>query len=409
MERRGSGWRGRAIINGVGAVFTLAALAIELVSKFTEGAWLVVIVVPLLVLMFSGVHRVYRRIGAALQIGRVPAAPQRRHSLVVVPVGTMSRLVAEGISAALSLGDEVVAVTVCYDDAEDHAKDQRLREQWERWHPGVPLVTLHSKKRSLGPPIVDYLRDLEEAGDQDQLVVLIPEVQAAHPWQAVLHNQRGFVLEQAIQRGTQQCRHLPAALRPVGGRRARGWRQRPTWQRRPMAAAVARARPRPAPSCRGSTRRRASGRQRRAGSSGRLGERLEAAGHGWTTPSSCCWRSRRSPACAGRSGSPPAARPTHPATRSGCRAWPIRRLVHAGPAAGGRAGADNVADRGARQLAEDSDSAAWPRDRRRRALRPGRARQRAALQPHGLAGGPVRLLDSARRGRGRTDRPGQPA
>ena len=118
-EQGSPGWRGRAVINGVGAVFTLAALAIELISKFTEGAWLVVIVVPLLVLMFSRVHAAYARIGRQLEIGQVPERPQQRSSLVVVPVGSMSRLVREGISAALSLGDQVVAVTVCYDDAED--------------------------------------------------------------------------------------------------------------------------------------------------------------------------------------------------------------------------------------------------------------------------------------------------
>jgi amino acid transporter len=201
-ERQGQGWHGRAIINGVGAVFTLAALAIELFTKFTEGAWLVVIVIPLLVLMFSRVHTIYRRIGAALWIGQVPPPPERKTSLVVVPVGSMSRLVQAGISAALSLGDDVVAVTVCYDDSEEHEADVRLREQWEEWHPNVPLVTLHSKERSLGAPIVEYLQGLESAPRHDQLVVLIPEVQAAHPWQRVLHNQRGFVLEQAIQRGT---------------------------------------------------------------------------------------------------------------------------------------------------------------------------------------------------------------
>ncbi len=201
-ERQGQGWHGRAIINGVGAVFTLAALAIELFTKFTEGAWLVVIVIPLLVLMFSRVHTIYRRIGAALWIGQVPPPPERKTSLVVVPVGSMSRLVQAGISAALSLGDDVVAVTVCYDDSEDHEADARLREQWDQWHPNVPLVTLHSRERSLGAPIVEYLQGLESAPSHDQLVVLIPEVQAAHPWQRVLHNQRGFVLEQAIQRGT---------------------------------------------------------------------------------------------------------------------------------------------------------------------------------------------------------------
>ena len=198
----GPGWRGRAIINGVGAVFTLAALAIELFSKFTEGAWLVVIVVPLLVLMFARVHTIYTRMGRMLEIGQIPPPPQPRSSLVVVPVASMSRLVREGISAALSLGDEVVAVTVCYHDAEDHAADTRLREEWDQWDPGVPLLTLHTTTRSLGAPIVDYLRELERGASHEQLVVLIPEVQPARPWQRILHNQRGFVLEQAIQHGT---------------------------------------------------------------------------------------------------------------------------------------------------------------------------------------------------------------
>jgi amino acid transporter len=199
--QRGPGWASRAVINGVGAVFTTAALVIELVSKFTEGAWLVVIVVPALVAMFSRIHTIYARMGSALQIGQIPAPPQRRTALVVVPVGGMSRLVREGISAALSLGDEVIAVNVCYDDPDDEGVSEQLHEQWDRWHPDVRLVTLHTRHRSLGPPVVEYLQELERTNRQDQLVVLIPEVQAARPWRRLLHNQRGFVLEQAIQRG----------------------------------------------------------------------------------------------------------------------------------------------------------------------------------------------------------------
>jgi hypothetical protein len=217
-EQGGPGWRGRAVINGVGALFTLAALVVELVSKFTEGAWLVVVVVPLLVLMVTRIHVVYARIGRELEIGLVPARPQPRSSLVVVPVAGMSRLVREGISAALSLGDEVVAVTVCYDNAEDHAASQHLHEQWEQWHPDVRLVTLHTAKQSLGAPIVEYLREQEVQATHDQLVVLIPEVQPGRPWQRILHNQRGFVLEQAIQRGTENvviCR-LRYRLSTVG-------------------------------------------------------------------------------------------------------------------------------------------------------------------------------------------------
>ncbi len=120
----------------------------------------------------------------------------------MVPVGGMSRLTQEGISAALSLGRDVIAVTVCYSEAEDEESHLHLREQWEEWHPGVPLVTLHSQHRSLAPPIVDYLHDLEKSDQYDRIVVLIPEVQPARPWQRILHNQRGFVLDRAIQKGT---------------------------------------------------------------------------------------------------------------------------------------------------------------------------------------------------------------
>jgi hypothetical protein len=201
-EQHGHGWLRRAMINGLGAVLTFAALAIELVSKFTEGAWLVVIIVPLLVLLFTRIRVNYDRIGALLGLGHIPGPPEHMMSLVVVPVGGMSRLTREAISAALSLGDEVVAVTICYADPDEERAHESFREQWEEWHPNVPLVTLHTAHRSLGPPIVKYLRTLEQDDRYDRLVVLIPEVQPTGPWQWVLHNQRGIVLNRAIKQGT---------------------------------------------------------------------------------------------------------------------------------------------------------------------------------------------------------------
>jgi amino acid transporter len=201
-EQHGRGWLRRAMINGLGAVLTLAALAIELVSKFTEGAWLVVIVVPLLVLMFTRIAAAYARIGALLEIGKTPGPPERMTSLVVVPVGGMSRLTREAISAALSLGDEVTAVTVCYADPEEEKAVASFRQQWEEWDPDVPLIALHTMHRSLAPPIVKYLRTLEAEARYQRVVALIPEVQPAKPWQWILHNQRGSVLNRAIRQGT---------------------------------------------------------------------------------------------------------------------------------------------------------------------------------------------------------------
>jgi amino acid transporter len=201
-EQHTDGWLGRACINGIGAVLTAAALAIELVSKFTEGAWLVVIVVPLLVLMFDRIHRTYDRIGQELELGKQPPPPHKIDSLVVVPVAGLSRLTAEAVSAALSIGDEVRAITVCFADPEDEQADVEFRDQWQGWHPNVPLITLRSMHRALAPPVVEYLRKLEADERYDQLVVLIAEVQPAHWWQWVLHNQRGVILQRAIQRDT---------------------------------------------------------------------------------------------------------------------------------------------------------------------------------------------------------------
>jgi amino acid transporter len=199
---RGGGWARRATINGVGAVLTAATTVIELISKFTEGAWLIVLVIPGLVLLFDRVHRTYDRVGVLLGIGQLPGPPAKRKSVVVVPVASLSRLTAAGISTALSIGDEVIAVNVSYTEAEDEAADESFRQRWEQWHPNVPLVTLLSAHRSIAKPIVKYLCDLETKDPACKIVVLIPEIQPRRFWDYLLFNQRGVILDYAIRRGT---------------------------------------------------------------------------------------------------------------------------------------------------------------------------------------------------------------
>ncbi len=199
---RSRGWMTRAAINGFGAVLTTVTTVIELGTKFTEGAWLIVLVIPGLVLLFDQVHRTYDKIGRALGLGEEPERPAKKKSLVVVPVGGLSRLTAEGVSAALSLGDDVVAVKVCFADPEEAAADVSFREHWEAWQPNVPLITLPSTRRSLARPIVKYLCQIEEEDHYHRLVVLIPEVQPPRSWDYLLFNQRGVLLDRAIRRGT---------------------------------------------------------------------------------------------------------------------------------------------------------------------------------------------------------------
>jgi amino acid transporter len=200
--QRQSGWVRRAAINGLGAVLTFVAIVIELISKFTEGAWVVVLVIPLLIAAFVAVHRAYGRIGAVLGIGQIPPPPHPEKSLVVVPVLGLSRLTEEAISAAMSLGEQVTAVYICYEGEEEDEATARFKQEWAQWDHKVPLVTLYSPHRTLGPPIVEYLRKLEGEEAGRRLVVLIAELEPIHPWEWILHNQRGLVLDRAIRRDT---------------------------------------------------------------------------------------------------------------------------------------------------------------------------------------------------------------
>ncbi|MFF7236995.1 amino acid permease [Streptomyces collinus] len=199
---RTSGWRGKALLNGFGAVLTGVAAVLVTASKFTEGAWLIVVALPLLVVAFEIVHRAYGRIGERLGLGRIPEAPHRDRSLVVVPVSSLSRLTSEALTAAASLGDEVRAVTVCCPDPEDRAHLQALARSWAEWDPGVELVRLSCERRSLGRPIAAYVRELAAAEPGTRITVLIPETEPERLWQRLLQNQRGAVVAHAVRRET---------------------------------------------------------------------------------------------------------------------------------------------------------------------------------------------------------------
>ncbi len=151
-------WRRKAALNGLGALLTGVAAVVVTATKFAGGAWLIVLSVPLLVALFEGVHRSYARIGAALDLGAVPEPPHRDRSLVVVPVAGLSRPASEALTAAVSLGDEVRAVTVTHPD--DRAAHEALRRDRDLWSPGVELTALPSPHRSLGRPPAAYVRAL---------------------------------------------------------------------------------------------------------------------------------------------------------------------------------------------------------------------------------------------------------
>jgi len=190
-------WRRRAAVNALGAVVTAVATLVFLFSKFLEGAWVVVLVVPLIILLFHRVRRYYQEVSLELGIGSTPPAPVRARVLVVVPVTGINRLTTYVLSEAMSLGDEVVAVCVVFADEEAYGK--QLEREWETWHPGVPLTVLHSEYRSLVRPILRFVDHLErEPGER--VVVLIPVLRPSKWRYRLLHNQMDLALSSGLRR-----------------------------------------------------------------------------------------------------------------------------------------------------------------------------------------------------------------
>ncbi len=188
-------WQSRAAVNGFGATLTAVATVIFLLTKFTAGAWVVVVAVPLIVASFVMVNRYYVRIGQVLQLGSSPPVPDPRPLLVVVPVTNISTLTAQALSDARAMSDDVVAVSVVF--AEDQERASTFQEQWTAWSPGVRLVLLRTEYHSVVRPVVRFVK-LALTEGHHRIVVLIPVLEPPHWRQHILHNQVDLALSEAL-------------------------------------------------------------------------------------------------------------------------------------------------------------------------------------------------------------------
>ena len=195
---RGSRWRLRATINGLGALVTGSATVIFLISKFTEGAWVVVVAIPAFILLFTRISVYYRRVAHVLHMHEIPARPEAKHTRVIVPVTGVSRLTSYAISEALSLGQDVTAIRVVLDEGgQGDAEARQVEEEWAQWNPGVPLHVLRTEYASVVDPIVAYIHQFCPRKDE-QIVVLIPTVMPSRIRYRLLHNHLDLVLSAAL-------------------------------------------------------------------------------------------------------------------------------------------------------------------------------------------------------------------
>ena len=190
---RASGWHWRATLNGVGALATGVVALVQIVTKFAFGAWIVVLVIPILIVMLRGIQRHYLRYWADTRFdGHSPILPLRH--AVVVPVNRISKATAAALVYASTISDDVVAVAVEVDASA--AAD--LRTRWKEWDIGIPLEILTSPYRSVLRPLVEYVASRQRDSLGDLVTVVVPEVVPRRWWEHLLHNKTALYIRGAF-------------------------------------------------------------------------------------------------------------------------------------------------------------------------------------------------------------------
>lgn len=192
---REKNWQLGIGINGVGAVATFIVLLIVAISKFTEGAWVPLVIVPLFMVLFFAIKKHYRRVNRALAVTPQTLKAVPINHTVVVLVGRVHRGVLRALVYAKSLRPQHL-VAVCV--ASDEAEAEKLQRNWQEFGLDIPLEIVNSPYRELNEPIVQYIEELDQRWDNDTITVVIPEFVVTKWYQQALHNQTALRLKGAL-------------------------------------------------------------------------------------------------------------------------------------------------------------------------------------------------------------------
>ena len=194
------GWRKSVAINAGGAAATAVVLVVFVATKFAHGAWMVIVLLPILVLLLLGMKRHYVHVGRELRASLERLDPAERfgedvHTVIVLVAG-FHRGVVTALRYAQSIAapGRVWAVHVCL----DKESTEKIQAEWDRWSGGVPLVVLPSPYRSLRGPMMEYLDKVEAELQHDIVTVVIPEAIPSRWWHHLLHNQNALVIKHRL-------------------------------------------------------------------------------------------------------------------------------------------------------------------------------------------------------------------
>ncbi|HET9914195.1 MAG TPA: APC family permease [Anaerolineales bacterium] len=186
-----SGWRWKLAINGIGSLITAIVTLIFAITKFTDGAWIIVLLLPAIVISFYAIHRHYASLAQDLSLEEYGQPPPSTRHRVIMPVATIHQGTLEALDYALSLSRDVTAVHVSIDPDQT----EKLRHKWSWWGKGVRMVVIESPYRTFLEPFLEYVNELLAIlQPNERLTIVVPQFIPKHWWHNVLHTQTAFWL-----------------------------------------------------------------------------------------------------------------------------------------------------------------------------------------------------------------------
>lgn len=201
LKERGSilkydaAWRFKMILNSLGALVTMIVLIVFAITKFKDGAWFVIFLTPLLVVVFSSIHRHYVKVAANLTLDNFSPPNRISHKKVVMPIGGVHKGTLAALRFAKTLSDDITVVHV----STDLIETKKLQEKWELWGDGYRLVVLDSPFRLFIEPLLSYIEELDENKlPHEVILVVVPQFVPRHFWNNWLHTRTADTLRRVL-------------------------------------------------------------------------------------------------------------------------------------------------------------------------------------------------------------------
>lgn len=191
-----SGWQIKMVVNSFGAVMTFIVMLLFAISKFHDGAYIVIIVIPTLVGVFTMIHRHYVRVASRLSLDRYGTAPPRiTRNRVLLPIGGVHRGTLAALRYARTLSDDVTAVHISIEPEET----DRIRAKWEQWGDGVRLVIVESSYRRFMEPLLDYIEDIYQKRQPNEVItIVVPQFVSKEKLGNLLHTNTAEALRNEL-------------------------------------------------------------------------------------------------------------------------------------------------------------------------------------------------------------------